>query len=139
MCRRFMHRSQSVDIRPRGLSFKRVQPEDSSSQFSFKRDPPQDESTPIQKNKRRRPISCIASPTAVSYLPFNIVSDSLQLPTAQNQLKTFIYFLASQAKYMFWVHKRTASLETILLSIYNMYTSHLRSSGSLVQCRLRSC
>lgn len=65
MCRRFMHRSQSVDIRPRGLSFKRSQPEDSSAtQFSFKRDPPQDESTPIQKHKRRRPISLTESPSS---------------------------------------------------------------------------
>lgn len=61
--RRFMHRSQSVDIRPRGLSFKRDQPDSSEPQFSFKRDPPQDESTPIQKHKRRRPISCVESPT----------------------------------------------------------------------------
>lgn len=40
--RRFLRRSQSVDVRSRP--------------FSFKRDPPTDENTPVQNKRQRRPI-----------------------------------------------------------------------------------
>lgn len=66
--RRNLSRCQSLDGRRGSLAMKRVQPEDngcSPVQFSFKGSP-QNESTPIQEMKRRRPASVIESPRQVS-------------------------------------------------------------------------
>lgn len=65
MCRRNIARSMSMMARPRGMSLKRSQPEmnDSPMQFPCKYNSSQDESTPMQEQKRPRPASSIGSPT----------------------------------------------------------------------------
>ncbi|WAR21370.1 MPIP2-like protein [Mya arenaria] len=69
MCRRNIARSMSMDVRPQRISFKRENPDcgDSPMQISFKR--PQDESTPIQQQKRHRPASVIESPMQARVRP----------------------------------------------------------------------
>ncbi|KAL4231733.1 M-phase inducer phosphatase 1 [Mactra antiquata] len=71
LSRRNISRSISMMGRLNGKSCKRDRSDisDSPMQFSFKRDPPQDESTPIQRQKRARPASVIGSPEPVVSRP----------------------------------------------------------------------